>query len=133
MNYEQELNKLILKATKRGEVPVAALIVKDDVIISKAYNRRILTGNPLSHAEIQCIIKASKKLKDWRLHGCDLYVSLEPCHMCKEIIKECRIKNVFYFSKNDKLINFKTKFNLIDNDFSKSYKHLLSDFFKKLR
>lgn len=131
--YEQELNKLLLKAAKIGEVPVAALLVMNGKIVSKAYNKRISTNNPLLHAEVQCIIKASKKLKDWRLDECDLYVSLEPCHMCKEIIKECRIRNVYFYTKNTKSINFKTSFNYIDNSFSESYKHFLSNFFKYLR
>lgn len=132
-NIEKELNKLLLKARNKGEVPVAAIIVHNNQIISKAYNKRIKTNNPLYHAEIQCIIKASRKLKDWRLEDCDLYVTLEPCHMCKEIIRESRIRNVYYFSTNDKIINFKTNFSLINNTFSNTYKQILSNFFKNLR
>lgn len=130
---EYELNKLLIKASKKNEVPVAAILVNNNKILSKAYNRRTLTKNPLDHAEIQCIIKASKILKDWRLEDCDLYVTLEPCHMCMEIINECRIKNVYFYVTNNKIINFKTKYINIENSFSNSYKHLLSTFFKNLR
>lgn len=130
---EIELNNMLLKAKKYNEVPVAALIVKDGEIISKAYNKRITTKNPLYHAEVQCVIKASKKLKDWRLNDCDMYVTLEPCHMCREIINESRIKNVYFFVQNNKNINFKTNFELIDNNFSQTYKHFLSNFFKNIR
>ena len=73
-----------------NEVPVSAILVKEDKIVAKANNSRIKNGNPLMHAEIKCILYACKKNKDWRLDNYDLYVTLEPCHMCKEIIKECR-------------------------------------------
>ena len=130
---ERELNRLLLKAKNKNEVPVAALIVKKGKIISRAYNKRFNTNNPLNHAEIQCVLKASKKLRNWRLDDCDMYVTLKPCHMCSEIIKECRIKNIYYFASNDKIINSKTNFIYINNLFSNNYKQLLSNFFKNLR
>ena len=130
---EKELEKLIKKALKIGEVPVAAIIIKDNKIISKAYNKRNSTNNPLKHAEILAIMKAVKKIKDWRLENCEMYVTLEPCHMCREVIKECRIKNVYYYAKKDKLINYKTDFLYLENSFSSSYKKLLTSFFKELR
>lgn len=130
---EKELEKLIKKALKIGEVPVAAIIIKDNKIISKAYNKRNSTNNPLKHAEILAIMKAVKKIKDWRLENCEMYVTLEPCHMCREVIKECRIKNVYYYAKKDKFINYKTDFLHLENSFSSSYKKLLTSFFKELR
>lgn len=130
---EKELNKLLNKALKKSEVPVAALIVKDNKIISKAYNKRNSTKNPLKHAEILAILGAVKKIKDWRLDECEMYVTLEPCHMCREIIKESRIKKVYYYTEKDKKINYKTDFSLVNNSFSISCKKLLTSFFKELR
>lgn len=131
--YEEELYKLALKAYKRNEVPVAAIIVYKNKIISKAFNKRKSSTNPLYHAEVKAIIKAAKRVGDWRLSECDLYVSLEPCHMCKEIIKESRIKNVYFFIENDKVINFKSNFVKIDSNNSIKLKDLLTNFFKSLR
>ena len=134
MNEEyiiKEMNKLLLKAIKKNEVPVGAIIVKNNKIIAKAYNKTNKTNNILSHAEILAIIKASKKIKNWRLDDCTLYVSLEPCSMCKEIIKKSRIKQVIYYSKQNE---YKTendpiyKFN--NND---SFSSILSNFFQERR
>ena len=94
--YFNELMKMCKKALKKNEVPVAALIIKENKIIAKAYNKRHNKNNILNHAEIMAINKASHKLKDWRLDNCDLYVTLKPCSMCENIIKQSRIKNVYY-------------------------------------
>ncbi|MBR2603946.1 MAG: nucleoside deaminase [Bacilli bacterium] len=91
-----ELNKLVDKAIKKDEVPVAALIVKEGKIIAKAYNKTNISNNVLDHAEIICINKASKRLHNWRLNDCELYVTLEPCSMCKEVIKKSRVGKVYY-------------------------------------
>ncbi len=131
--YEKILYELSKKAYTNDEVPVAAIIVRNNVIISKAYNKRHNKIDPLSHAEINCIIKATKKLKDWRLSDCDMYVTLEPCSMCREIIKEVRIKNVYYYVSKEKVINSKTNFELINNNSSIKHSELLTNFFKKLR
>lgn len=132
-NYKLILYKLALKALKKSEIPVAAIIVKDGKVISKAYNSRRNDFNPLSHAEVKAIIKASKKLKDWRLNDCEMYVTLKPCHMCEEIIKESRLSKVYYYSENKKSINYKTSFQHINNNFSKDCEKLLTNFFKNLR
>lgn len=94
--YLEELIKLSYKAAKHNEVPVSALIVKNNKIIARAYNSRHHKKNVCNHAEIICIKKASKKLKDWRLNNCELYVTLKPCSMCTEIIKQSRINKVYY-------------------------------------
>ena len=133
MNYYEELIKLSKKALKENEVPVAALIVKDNKIIAKAYNKRYKKTNPLMHAEIDCILKACKKLNDWRLNDCILYCTLEPCHMCKEIIKETRIRKVYYLSEAKKDVNYKSEFTFINNNYSIEYNNLLTNFFKKIR
>ena len=126
-----KLNKLMDKAIKKDEVPVAALIVYKNKIIASAYNKTKKKNNILNHAEILVIEKASKKLNNWRLSDCSLYVTLEPCDMCKEIIKKSRIKEVIYYSKQNK---YKTEnepnYLFIHNKFFSSK---LSNFFKLKR
>ena len=120
-----ELGKLMNKAIKKNEVPVAALIVYNDKIIAKAYNTVEKDNNILSHAEVKIIKKASKKLNNWRLNDCTLYVTLEPCDMCKQIIKKSRIKNVYYYIKqnNNKTENDPKYFKIDDlNNFSNNLK-----------
>ena len=112
IDIEKELNKLIVKALKYNEVPIAAIIIKNGKIISKAYNKVNKTNNFMNHAEIISIKKAIKKLKNWRLKECIMYVNLEPCEMCKEIIKKSRIEEVYYFvsqnnEKTEKNPNYK--------------------------
>ena len=93
---EKELLKLSDKAYKRNEMPVSAILVDSrGKIISKAYNKKNIKKNVLYHAEILCLIKAFKKMRRWNLNDCTLYVSLEPCNMCKEVIEEARINKVF--------------------------------------
>ena len=132
-NYFDILYKLAEKAAKKGEVPVAALIVKDNKIIAKAHNTRKSDHNPLNHAEIKCIIKAAKKNKDWRLNEYELYVTLKPCNMCQSIINECRINKVNYLISNQKNAQYETIYNQADYNLSKKYQKLLSSFFKTLR
>ncbi len=129
----EKLYKLSLKAYKMGEVPVAALVVRKGKIISSAINKRSYSHNPLDHAEIISIIKASKKLKDWRLSECDMYVTMYPCHMCLEVIKESRINKVYYLVQNKKNINLKTDIIKLDSIYSQKLVELLTNFFKKLR
>lgn len=89
------------KAFNIDETPVGAVIVKDGKIVSRGYNRRETKKNALMHAEITAIDKACKKLGGWRLSGCDIYVTLEPCPMCMGAILQSRIDNV-YFGAYDK-------------------------------
>ena len=84
------------KAYKKNEVPVGAIIVRNDKIISKAYNNRERTQNALHHAEILAINKACKRLKSFRLDDCEMYVTLEPCPMCSGAIINARLKKVYY-------------------------------------
>ena len=95
--YINELINLSKKSLKKSEVPIAALIIDENgKIISKAYNTRNIKQQTINHAEILAITKANKKLKSWRLNNCTLYVTIEPCDMCKSVIKESRIQNVYY-------------------------------------
>lgn len=84
------------KAALKDEVPIGAVIVKDDVIISCGHNIKEAKKNPLCHAEIVAINKACNKLKSWRLEGCDIYVTLEPCAMCAGAIIQARIKRIIF-------------------------------------
>ena len=85
-----------------GDIPVGAVIVKDGSIIAKAHNLREKLNNPLCHAEIIAINQACALLDNWRLCGCDMYVTLEPCPMCTGAILQSRIRNVYFgaFSKD---------------------------------
>ena len=126
--------KLAKKATKHQDVPVSALIVKNN--IAKAFNTKEKTNNVCNHAEVLVISKASRKLKDWRLNDCDLYVTLKPCSICENIIKQSRIQNVYYLlsKPNNKKEYNKTKFVETNNSMQKEeYSQYLSDFFKLRR
>lgn len=136
--YIDVLFKEIKKALRKDEVPVASLIVDEyNKIIAKAYNSRENTHSTLDHAEIKCILKANKCMRNKILNNCDLYVTLEPCDMCKTIIKEARIKNVYYLLERskEKKQYFKTNFkNWKIDDYTKDkYKKILTNFFKKRR
>lgn len=88
-------------AYKKGEVPVGAVVVKNGEVIAKAHNLRETEKNALRHAETAAIEKACERLGSWRLCGCDIYVTLEPCHMCIGAIIEAKINNL-YFGAYDK-------------------------------
>ena len=88
--------KLARKAAAEGEVPVGCVVVRDGLIVGRGRNRRETKKDALGHAEIEAIHKSCKKLGGWRLHQCDLYVTLEPCPMCTGAIINARIKTVYY-------------------------------------
>ena len=128
--------KLAKRASAKNEVPVSAIIVKNDKIISKAFNKREQSHNVLAHAEVIAIKKASKKLKTWRLFDCDLYVTLKPCSICENIIKQSRIRNVYYLiDKPDTKKEYnKTKFNKMNIcTYEQMYELILKNFFQKKR
>lgn len=135
--YMKIAYKQALKAYKHNEIPVGALIIdKNGRVIAKSKNNRQKKHYLLGHAEINCIIKAEKVLKDWRLDGCTMYVTLEPCDMCKNLIKEARIDKTYYLltQKNEK--STQNSSFLRTNDCKKlkdDYAFLLYSFFKKLR
>lgn len=136
--------ELAKKAGKLGEVPVGAVIVKDGEIIAEGYNLREQKQNALSHAELEAINNACNALGDWRLDGCTMYVTLEPCPMCTGAIINARIKEVVFgaYDKNcgcmDSAINITslpfasdiTVYGGIKEDECKS---LLTEFFKDKR
>lgn len=99
--YMLKAIQLAEKAYNIDEVPVGAIIVQNHKIIARGYNQKEMKNNCLKHAEIIAIEKACSKLKSWRLDDCVMYVTLEPCLMCKGAIKESRIHQVFYGTKSD--------------------------------
>ena len=130
--YKNILKRLNQKAIENGDIPVSAIITRNNKIIAKAYNQKYKNNNPFDHAEILAIKKASKKIKTPNLSECEMYVSLYPCSMCREVIKESKIKKVYYYTENNKSINNKIQYIKIDDNdlfFSKE----LSSFFDNKR
>ena len=143
--YMREAIRQAKKAWALDEVPIGCVIVFDGKIIARGYNRRNTDRNTLSHAELNAIKKASKKLGDWRLDGCTMYVTLEPCQMCAGAIVQARIDEVVIGSMNPKAGCAGSVLNLLDiPQFNHQVKitrgilqeecsALLSDFFRELR
>ncbi len=106
MNTDERYMKLALKQAERayrlGEVPIGCVIVYQDKIIGRGYNRRNTKKTTLAHAEITAIDKASKVMGDWRLEDCTMYITLEPCQMCSGAIVQARIKRVVVGTMNPK-------------------------------
>ncbi|MDY3618950.1 tRNA adenosine(34) deaminase TadA [Agathobaculum sp.] len=117
--YMKAALRLAQKAADEGEVPVGAVVVCEGKIVGRGRNRRETRKNALHHAEIEAIKKACKKLGGWRLHKCDLYVTLEPCPMCAGAIINARIKTVFFGAPDPKAGSCGTLTNL----FTLPYNH----------
>lgn len=135
--YIKKTVELAEKAAKHGDFPVGSIIVKDNKIISKAYNQKEKKKIATKHAEIIAIEKACKKLKTWHLEDCILYTSMEPCLMCLGAIKQCRIKTVIYSTHNECFGAVEN--NIIKNNFeiikieNKEYISMIKTFFKDKR
>ena len=97
-----------------GEVPIGAVIVKDGVIIAKAHNMKETMKDCTAHAEILAIKKASEIIRDWRLTGCHMYVTLEPCPMCASAISQSRMSKVFIGTFNKEMGACGSIMNLLD-------------------
>ena len=129
------------KAYEKLEIPVGAVIVKDDKIIARAHNLKETKQSATAHAEILAIQKANKKLNNWRLIDCDMYVTLEPCPMCMGAIISSRIKNIYIGTldpKKEEPINieeYKEKYgvNIKVGIMQEKSEYILKDFFKNLR
>lgn len=133
------------KAYKLGEVPIGCVIVYQDKIIGRGYNRRNTDKNTLAHAEITAIKKASKVMGDWRLEDCTLYVTLEPCQMCSGAIVQARIPNVVMGCMNPKagcagsILNildmpqFNHQVHTLSGVLEEECSQMLTTFFKELR
>jgi len=98
----RESLRLAVRASERGEVPVGALVVKDGKVIGRGYNAPISNKDPTAHAEIQALREASAALGNYRLEGCSLYVTLEPCAMCAGAIIHARIARLVYGAADPK-------------------------------
>ncbi len=90
------------QAAALGEVPVGAVIVRDGTVVARAGNRREVDGDPLAHAEILAVRQAARKVGNWRLEGCTLYVTLEPCAMCAGALVLARIETLVYGARDPK-------------------------------
>lgn len=132
------------KAADKGEVPVGAVIVKDNMVIAKARNMKENLKDVTAHAEILVIKKASEKLNNWRLNGCEMYVTLEPCAMCAAAICQSRISKIYIGTFDPIAGACGSITNLVQNEnlgynvnvkwlYSKECSDLLSDFFKLRR
>ncbi len=145
---EKYMRQAIIQARKAyelEEVPIGCVIVYEDKIIGRGYNRRTVDRNTLAHAELTAIRKAGKKLNDWRLEGCTMYVTLEPCQMCSGAIVQARIPRVVVGCMNPKagcagsilnLLNMK-EFNhqvdLTTGILGEECSEMMKQFFRELR
>lgn len=149
MNNKEKFMKEALKEAKKAyqklEVPVGAVIVKDEKIIARAHNIKETKKDTTKHAEIIAIQKASKKLNNWRLTDCDMYITLEPCTMCTGAIINSRIRKIYIGTMDEKTGACGSKLNLLE-DYTFNHKveletgilkneckEMLQDFFKNLR
>ena len=149
MTQEEKFMKAALrqaqKAAKMDETPIGCVIVYEEKIIARGYNRRNTEKNTLAHAELSAIRKASKKLGDWRLEGCTMYVTLEPCQMCAGAIVQSRMDKVVIGAMNPKagcagsVMNllpipaFNHQVALDSGILEKECSSILTNFFKALR
>ena len=143
--YMKEAIRQAKKARALEEVPIGCVIVCNGQIIARGYNGRNTDKNTLSHAELNAIKKASKKLGDWRLEGCTMYVTLEPCQMCAGALMQSRIDRVVIGSMNPKagcagsvlnlleMDGFNHKVEVIRGVLQEECSIMLSDFFRELR
>lgn len=145
LRYMKAALKQAEKAYALGEVPIGCVIVHEDRIIGRGYNRRNTDKNTLAHAEITAINKASRKLGDWRLEDCVLYVTLEPCQMCSGAIVQARIPEVVIGCMNPKagcagsILNvlqmpeFNHQVQIVKGVMEEECSQMLTRFFKELR
>lgn len=149
MNQEVRFMRAALKQAKKAyaleEVPIGCVIVYEGKIIARGYNRRNTDKNTLAHAELLAIRKASRKLGDWRLEGCTMYITLEPCQMCAGAIIQARISRVVVGSMNPKagcagsvlnllkMDQFNHQAELITGVLEEECSAMLSGFFRELR
>ena len=146
MNFMNQAFLLAKKAQEHSDVPIGAVIVKDNKIIARGENRVQKSKNPTLHAEIVAINKACKKLNSKFLDGCDIYITLEPCAMCATAISFARIKNIYFAAKDEKGGGITSNAKIFDNDkhlwhpsihempeYAEQSAILLKDFFINLR
>ncbi len=144
IKYMKLALELAQKGMERGEVPVGAIVVMDDVIIATAHNEVEATNNPVAHAEVLAIQRAATALNRWRLHDCTLYVTLEPCIMCMGAILNARVKKLVYGAGDNRMGAVESQSDFIRAPLFKNIEiypgiceqesqKLLSEFFTRLR
>jgi len=143
--YMKEAMKQAKKALKAGDVPIGCVIVFEDRIIARGYNKRNAKKTTLAHAELLAMAKASKVIGDWRLEDCTMYVTLEPCQMCAGAIVQARIPKVVIGTMNPKagcagsvlnllkIEQFNHQVEVVYDVLKEECSAMLSDFFKSLR
>lgn len=143
--WMNEALKEAKKAENIGEVPIGAVVVKDGEIIGRGYNQRESSQNATTHAELIAIQEANKKLNNWRLEDCQLFVTLEPCVMCSGAIVLARLKSVYYGPSDPKGGAVRTLMNVLEDDrlnhqcdvhsgiMEEECRAILTTFFKELR
>ena len=143
--YMKEAVRQAKKAYAIGEAPIGCVSVHEDKIIARGYNRRTIDKNTLAHAELAAIKKASRKLGDWRLEGCTMYVTLEPCQMCSGAIIQSRMDRVVIGCMNPKagcagsvlnllqMPEFNHQAELATGVLEEECSQLMKSFFKELR
>lgn len=131
MKYNEDFFELAFleakQSFKNGEIPVGAVIVKDGKVISTGHNMKEKNNSVLEHAELIAINKASKKLKNWRLIDCDIYITLEPCEMCASAIKQARISNIYCALSNDDKNIHNNVLSILQKDKSNPQVNLFND------
>ena len=145
VKFMKEAIRQAKKAAKLNEVPIGCVIVYEGKIIARGYNRRNTDKSTLAHAEIAAIKKASRVIGDWRLEGCTMYVTLEPCQMCSGAIVQARIPRVVIGTMNSKAGCAGSVINLLQMDgfnhrvditkgvLMEECRDMMQDFFRRLR
>ena len=135
--YVNKVFELAVESYNNDEIPVGAIVVKNNKIIGKGINNREKNNSVIGHAEINAIEEACRYVGDWRLDGCEIYVTLLPCMMCSGAILESRIKKVYYLCnrtnvcfKTDKYIEVEK---ILDEKLEKKYLNMLKLFFENKR
>lgn len=132
--FMDEAIKLAIRSYEEDEVPVGAVVVKDNKIIGCGYNQKDKTKNPLKHAELIAIEEACKYMGDWRLNDCTLYTTFEPCMMCMGAIVESRISKVVYgIKKDEQMFCNLNDIEIVGGVLEEECLHLLQKFFKNKR
>ena len=132
------------KAFSYGEVPIGAVLVKDDLVVARAFNRKEFLQDPTAHAELLAIREAARKLNSWRLNGCTLYSTVEPCVMCCGAIIQSRISRVVYAVPDPKFGGVESLYSILTDERNNhrpvvkkvdlpEAAELLKEFFRKLR
>lgn len=123
-------------AYQNNDVPVGAIIVKDGEVVYSSYNKKNTENVAIYHAEILCIIGASKKVGSWYLDDCDVYVTLRPCNMCMYALAEARVRKVYYLLDSNYVDNLSKNYDKISLERLEDtygYEKMISSFFKELR